>query len=118
MPSVEALKLARATVDAAADKKADDILLLDLRALSSVADYFVICTGNNDRQLGAIADNVEEHLRWNGGARPLHIEGAGTSGWILMDYGDVVVHIFTPTLRGYYNLEGLWAKAPVLLRMQ
>lgn len=118
MRSVDALKLARAAVDAAADKKAENLLLLDLRDLSSVADYFVICSGTNDRQLAAIAGNVEEQLRWNGGARPLHIEGAGVSGWILLDYGDVVVHVFTPTLRSYYNLEGLWAKAPVLLRMQ
>ena len=114
----EALSLARMAVDAAADKKAENIILLDLRKLSSVADYFVICSGVVDRQLEAIAGHVQEVLRSEYGQKPRHVEGNGDAGWVLVDYVDVVVHVFTPSLRTYYNLEGLWMPAPVLLRIQ
>ena len=110
--------MARLAVAAAADKKGDDIVLLDLRKYSSVADYFVIATGNVDRQLEAIADNVVDVLKRNHGAAPRHVEGNGQSGWVLIDFGDVVVHLLTPTLRAFYSLETLWPGAPVLLRMQ
>jgi ribosome-associated protein len=113
-----ALTLARLAVAAAADKKADDIVLLDLRKLSSVTDYFVICTGAVDRQLEAIADNVVDVLKGKHSIPPRHVEGSGETGWVLIDYVDVVIHVFTPSLRNYYNLEGLWANAPVLLRIQ
>jgi ribosome-associated protein len=112
------LALARLAVDAAADKKAEDILLLDLRDLSMVADYFVICSGSNDRQLRAIAGGIEDRLRDEQKARPHHVEGSDVGGWMLMDYGDLIIHIFAPSHRAHYNLEALWAKAPVLLRMQ
>ena len=115
---VETLTLARHAVDAAADKKAEHILLLDLRGLSLVADYFVICSAATDRQLRAIADNIDDVLRVEHGIRPHHIEGADTGGWVLMDYGDLIIHAFTPSQRMHYNLEELWAQAPVLLRMQ
>jgi ribosome-associated protein len=110
--------LARLAVAAAADKKADNIVLLDLRKLSSVADYFVICSGSVDRQLEAIADNVVDAIKRNHKLGARHVEGSGETGWILVDYVDVVVHIFTPSLRAYYSLESLWGNAPVLLRMQ
>lgn len=112
------LNMARLAVAAAADKKGDNIVLLDLRNLSSVADYFVIATGNVDRQLEAIADNIVEVLKRSQRVSPRRVEGTGQSGWVLIDYGDVVVHLFTPTLRAFYNLESLWSAATVLLRMQ
>lgn len=115
---LDALTLARLIVAAAADKKGDNIVLLDLRNLSSVTDYFVICTGSVDRQLVAIAENIREVVKTGHQIDARHVEGAGASGWILLDYVDVVVHVFTPSLRSYYNLEGLWQNAPVLLRMQ
>ena len=116
--ALDTLTLARYAVDAAADKKAEHILLLDLRGLSLVADYFVICSAATDRQLRAIADNIDDVLRVEYGTRPHHIEGADTGGWVLMDYGDLIIHAFTPSQRMHYNLEELWAQAPVLLRMQ
>jgi ribosome-associated protein len=115
---LDALTIARLAVAAAADKKGDNIVLLDLRNLSSVTDYFVICSGAVDRQLDAIAANVLDVIKGNHKIPPRHVEGSGETGWVLVDYVDVVVHVLTPTLRAYYNLEGLWANAPVLLRMQ
>jgi ribosome-associated protein len=117
-PAEESLSIARTIVSAAADKKAEDILLLDLRELSSVADYFVVCSGSNERQLRAIAESVEEKVHERYRQKPHHIEGASGGGWVLVDYGDVVVHIFAPSTRTFYKLESLWNKAPVLLRMQ
>jgi ribosome-associated protein len=113
-----ALTIARLAVAAAADKKSENIVLLDLRKLSSVTDYFVICSGAVDRQLEAIAENIVDVLKSKHNISARHVEGNGETGWILIDYVDVVVHIFTPSLRSYYNLEALWANAPVLLRMQ
>jgi ribosome-associated protein len=115
---LDGLTLARLTVAAAADKKGENIVLLDLRKLSSVTDYFVIVTGTVDRQLQAIAGNILDVVKTNHQLGAIHTEGSGEDGWMLIDYGVVVVHLFTPTLRAYYNLEGLWAGAPVLLRMQ
>ena len=117
-PTTLTLTLARLAVDAAADKKAENILLLDLRELSMVADYFVICSGSNDRQLRSIAGGIEDKLRDAHKVRPHHVEGSDVGGWMLMDYGDLIIHIFAPSHRAHYNLEALWAKAPVLLRMQ
>jgi ribosome-associated protein len=104
-------------VAAAADKKAENILLLDLRGLSTMADYFVVCSGASERQLRAIVDSIDEQARSDCNVTPHHVEGL-SGGWILIDYGDVVAHVFTPSLRAFYNLGGLWVKAPVLLRMQ
>ncbi|MFN3705041.1 MAG: ribosome silencing factor [Thermoflexales bacterium] len=116
-PAQDALALARAIVAAAADKKAEDIVLLDLRGISTITDYFVVCSGLSERQLRSIADNIQGKVSAEFGD-PRHIEGLEGSGWVLMDYGDVVVHIFLPSLRSYYNLEALWSKAPTLLRMR
>ncbi len=114
----DSLTLARAVVSAAADKKAENILLLDLRNLSTVADYFVVCSGASERQLRAIAEGIEARVHNECHIDAHHIEGLNGGGWILVDYRDVVVHIFSPSQRAYYNLEALWSKAPVLLRMQ
>ena len=115
---MDALTLARLAVAAAADKKGENIVLLDLRKLSSVTDYFVICSGAVDRQLEAITDNILDVLKSKHNISARHVEGNGETGWVLIDYVDVVIHVFTPSLRTYYNLEGLWANAPVMLRMQ
>ncbi len=109
--------LARLAVSFASDKKAEDILMMDIHDLSSIADYFVICTGTSDRQVRAVAKEIQEQLRLRG-ARPLHIEGMEAANWVLLDYGAVIVHIFDPATRDYYRLEKLWAEAPRVLVVQ
>lgn len=100
----------RAAVESTRDKKALDIVVLDLRGLASFTDYFLIVTGGSHRQLVTIADEIEEKLK-AAKRRPSHIEGYPRGDWILMDYVDFVVHIFTPTSRAYYDLERLWGDA-------
>ena len=94
----------------ASDKKARDIVGLDLRDVASFTDYFLICTGNNARHVQSIADSVEEDLR-KSGRRPLHTEGYSAAEWILLDYGDFIMHVFNPTSRKFYDLERLWRDA-------
>jgi ribosome-associated protein len=110
--------LARRIVDIASDKQAADIVLLDLRPLTVIADYFVICSGGSERQLQAIQRDIADALRNEDHIRPAHIEGSPDSGWVLMDYSDVVVHIFSPAQRQYYNLEELWSAAHPVVRIQ
>ncbi len=93
------------------DKKAEDVLVLDVRGLTSYADYFVLMTADSDRQAGAIADAVDERLKALG-ATKVGVEGYESGRWILIDYGDVVAHVFNRDARGFYDLEGLWADAP------
>jgi ribosome-associated protein len=112
-----ALALARRIVDLASDKKAADIVLLEIGALTAMADYFVICSGSSERQLGAIADGISEGLR-DDGIRPIGREGSSTAHWMLLDFGSVVVHIMAAPERDFYQLERLWADAPILLRVQ
>ena len=95
----------------ASDKKAMDIRVLDVRGVVSYTDYFVICSGNTERQTKAIHDAVYEDLKREG-LLPRRVEGARESSWVLMDYLDVVVHIFTPEARSFYRLEHLWGEAP------
>lgn len=97
-------------VRAAESKKATEIKVLDLTGITSFTDYFVICTGNNQRQIQAIADEVQMQLK-NAGERPLSIEGYDQAEWVLADYGDFLVHIFSPKSREYYSLERLWKSA-------
>jgi ribosome-associated protein len=97
-------------VRAAESKKATDITVLDLGGITSFTDYFVICTGNNQRQIQAIADEVQIQLK-NAGERPLSVEGYDQAEWVLADYGDFLVHIFSPKSREYYSLERLWKSA-------
>lgn len=92
-------------------------MLLDVRELCSFADYFVICSGSVERQIEAIRDEIDQALGQQG-ATVRHTEGGVDSGWILMDFGDVVVHIFEPPQREYYGLDKLWSKATLILRIQ
>jgi ribosome-associated protein len=115
---LETLDFAREIVNAVEDKKAENILLLDLRPDAVIADYFIICTGNSDRQIKALADNVREVVKEKFGKLPVSVEGRGDSGWVLMDYGDVILHIFGERERHYYNLEGIWRAANVLVSIQ
>lgn len=103
----KALSCARSALD----KKAYDLVVLEVEALTSVASYFVICTGRSDIQVQTIGRAIEDTLRVQG-HRPLAVEGLSHARWVLMDYGDVVVHIFYETVRTFYNLDGLWAQAP------
>jgi ribosome-associated protein len=107
-------ELASAIVHYAADRKAIDIVQLDLRGMIGYTDYFVICSGRSERQTKAIHDAIYEGLKSERRRLPERIEGLPGARWILMDYLDVVVHVFVPDTREYYRLEQLWGEAPVL----
>lgn len=107
-----AVQLARKAAAAAGDKKARDVVILDMTALSPVTDYFVICSGNTTTQVKAIADGVEDALAEQG-ILPLHKEGYRAARWVLLDYGSFVVHIFTTEDRQFYSLEQLWGEARI-----
>ena len=102
----------RLAVAAAVDKKAYDLNVLAVAKLTSIADYFVLCSASSERQSQAIADNIVERLREERKVKPLLIEGASQGRWILLDYGDFIVHIFTEDCRRFYGLERLWGDAP------
>ncbi|HDP69470.1 MAG TPA: ribosome silencing factor [Actinobacteria bacterium] len=93
------------------EKKAENIIVLDLRNLLSITDYFVICEGKNERQVDYISDFIQEKLREKK-EKPIGVEGKGKNGWILLDYGSVVIHVFTTEVRDYYQIERLWKDAP------
>ena len=116
---IDSNTLSRQIVDVIEEKQAVDILLLDIREQSTIADYFVIATVDNDRQARAIENDLLRQLRIQQNIRPLSMEGSNNSGggWSLFDYGDVIVHLFTEESRAYYNLEELWSKAHVVLRV-
>ena len=101
-----------AITELAADRKALDIVTLDLRGMIGYADYFVVCTGRSDRQARAIHDAIHAGLKERWGLLPGRVEGMSEGNWILLDYLDVVVHVFTPDTREYYRLEQLWGEAP------
>jgi ribosome-associated protein len=102
---------ALAIAQAALDKKAEDVTVLDVRGLTSYADYFVVMTADSDRQASAIADHLEDTMK-KAGFSKVGVEGYETGRWILVDYGDVVAHVMNRESRGFYDLEGLWADAP------
>jgi ribosome-associated protein len=102
----------RTAVSAAVDRKAFDLDVLAVTELTSIADYFVLCSANNERQTQAIADSVLEKVRKEEGVKPLLVEGTTPGRWILVDFGDFIFHIFTEECRRYYGLERLWGDAP------
>ena len=107
-------EIATAIAEYASDRKALDIVQLDLRGIIGYTDYFVICTGRTDRQTKAIHDAIHAGMKREHGILPRRVEGLSQAHWILMDYLDVGVHVFTPDTREYYRLEQLWGEAPVL----
>jgi ribosome-associated protein len=111
------LGLARRIVELAEDKKAAEIVLLDLAGLTTMADYFVICSGGSERQLEAIAGGIIASLR-DEKVKPIGREGTSASHWILVDFGSVIVHVFTPPERDYYGLEKHWSEAKTIVRVQ
>jgi ribosome-associated protein len=106
------LEQARRIAGLAQEKLAEDVVILDMRPASSYTDFFVICTGRNPRQTKAIWDEVHERLKHDERVLPQHVEGAGEGSWIVGDYLDTVLHVFTPEARDYYRLEELWGDVP------
>lgn len=113
---LESAEIAKKAVGAALDKQAADILMLDIRQVSYFADYFVICSAESDRQIGAICDEIKEVLGKEGITFHRR-EGGMDSGWVLLDFGQVIVHVFAPSQREYYELEQLWGKATPVVRI-
>jgi ribosome-associated protein len=111
-PQLTPDQLAEIVAEQAADKKAADIVVLDLRGVLGYTDMFVIATGNTERQTKAIHDGVHQALKNEHGLLPRRVEGVSEARWILMDYLDVVVHVFTPETRDFYRLEQLWGDVP------
>ncbi len=103
----------RQAARAALDKKALDLVVLDVRRISGIADYFLLCSGRSTTHIQAIADAIRDDLKAES-VRPRHVEGMPASGWILLDYGNILVHIFLEDTRAYYALERLWGDAPAL----
>ena len=112
------IDLARRLVDAIEEKKGEDILLMDIHAQCTFSDYFVLCSGASERQLKAIVDAILETADQHFSVSPSHIEGKPEAGWVLMDLGDLIVHVFSPSQRRYYDLESLWKESPILLRIK
>ena len=113
----ETADTARRIVDLLADRQAEDIVLLDIRRVASFADYFVIATSLNARQMRALVDTLDKELAKDE-AGLLHVEGEADSGWVLLDYGGVIVHLFSTEGREYYDLEGLWREGTPVVRIQ
>ena len=112
MKKLTALDKARSIARLAAEKKGDDILLMDMRAISTMCDWFVLVTANTSRRLNAIANNIQRKLSRES-LKPLHIEGKNNPYWVLLDYEDVVVHVFHKDVREFYGLERLWAGSSI-----
>jgi len=112
----DAADLAHRIVEIASDKKGNDIVMLRTAELTSMADFFVICSGRSDRQVNALASAIVGELR-DDGIRPLGLEGRQSARWVLLDYGSVIVHVFAPEEREYYGLERLWSKAARVVRI-
>ena len=106
------LEIAKVAAIAADEKKATDIVLLELSGLTDVCDYFLICTAANKPQLDAIVEEIEDKVRVNCGVKPISVEGKAGSSWVLMDFGSLVAHVFKPETRDFYRLERLWGEAP------
>lgn len=114
---LDALELANLLIETIEDKKGVDILLLDMQDQMAIADFFLLCNSTNERQLRAIAEAVREDAKTKGAFGGATIEGDFRSGWVLIDFGDLMVHIFSEEKRSYYNLEELWHEGKVVIRM-
>ncbi|MDO8751118.1 MAG: ribosome silencing factor [Dehalococcoidia bacterium] len=114
---LETIDYARKAVDVASDKQATDILLLDISKVSTFTDFFVIMTAESRRQMDALSEDMEGELK-RSGASLHHREGSTESGWLLLDFGDLIVHLFAPEEREFYQLEELWAKGQQVVRVQ
>ena len=114
---LDSLKLARQIVDTIAENKGEDVLLLDIRELSILTDYFVIASTTSKRQAQAILGEIKQRAKRSLHVLPRTVDGDTASQWIALDYGGVVVHLFTPEMREYYDLEGLWRDAAIVVRM-
>lgn len=112
------LEVAHQMVDVIADKKGENIVLMDLRGHTIITDYFLICSGSSERQLKAIVESVQDEIKKNLGVYPRRVDGDALSGWVLLDYNDIIVHAFAPEVRSHYDLEGLWEDAKIVLKMQ
>ncbi|MCO5185851.1 MAG: ribosome silencing factor [Anaerolineae bacterium] len=115
--SLEGLEFANFLIDTLLDKQADDIALLDVRQQAVFADYFLISSAGNERQIKALVQSVDEESKRDAGRLRKAIEGTPEGGWILIDFGDVIVHLFAPEQRTYYALEELWKDARLIVRM-
>jgi ribosome-associated protein len=111
------LEIARTVVNALEEKKGEDILLLDIREIALFAEYFVICSATSDRMLQALADVAQEQVKKDYGLIG-RVEGSSNYGWVLVDFGDVILHLFSPQRRDYYRLEELWGRGKILLHLQ
>ena len=116
--SFDTLDFTNLIIDVALDKKGSDILLLDVQEQVIFADYFLLCNGESGRQIRALVDGIVKEAKLEAQEIPMSIEGDPQDGWMMIDYGYVVVHIFSPESRDYYNLEELWQDARVVLRLQ
>jgi ribosome-associated protein len=114
---LETEQLVRKAVEAASEKQASDIVMLDMRGVCTFTDYFIICSGDTGRQIEAICEEIDQ-VMGREGVVPRHREGTVDSGWMLTDFGDVIIHIFSATEREYYKLDRLWSKATPLIRIQ
>lgn len=112
MTPPDTFDLCRIAAQAAADKKAERPVILDVGPLLGIVEAFVICSAGNDRQVRAVAEEIERRLKEDGGPSPLRVEGKNQAVWILLDYGDLIVHVFLDESRAYYDLERLWKDAP------
>ena len=115
--SLEGIDIARRAVDIASDKQASNIVLLDVREVCTFCDYFVICSGDSDRQIRTIYDDIEQNLKKEGQV-PHHSEGTLDSGWLLLDYGDVIIHVFSASEREFYALDVFWQDARSVIKIQ
>ncbi len=115
-PERDAAALAHRIVEIASDKKASDVVLLRTAEVTSLADYFVICTGRSERQVSALGAAIVDEMR-DEGVRPIGIEGQAAGHWVLLDFGVVICHVFAPAEREYYALEELWSHAPQVVRI-
>lgn len=110
--TIDTETIVKAVAEAAIEMKATELTIIDVRGRTSFTDWFVLCNGTNPRQLKAIAEQVVRTCKAEDGLQPVGVEGGGTDKWVLVDLGDVIVHIFDQHMRGYYDLDGLWIDAP------